>query len=177
MNKYRIRFQGLVCRAINPLWSFAPDSGEGAALHGGRFNPVKVPALYTSLDVHTAWTEAQQGFPVKTQPLTMVSYEVNCVDLYDLTDPRTMLSLGYEDTHLSCAWEYDLLMKQIPASWKMSSELISEGICGIIVPSFAKGVQTGAKNIVFWDWTCELPHKVKVIDDEDRLPKNQISWE
>ncbi len=34
-----VRFQGLAYRAHDPRWSFKPLSGEGAAVHGGRFNP------------------------------------------------------------------------------------------------------------------------------------------
>jgi RES domain-containing protein len=37
-----LRLTGLVYRAHNPRWSFAPYSGEGAARYGGRFNPVGV---------------------------------------------------------------------------------------------------------------------------------------
>ena len=33
-----MRFEGLAYRAHNPRWSWAPTSGEGARLHGGRFN-------------------------------------------------------------------------------------------------------------------------------------------
>lgn len=66
-----MRFIGLVYRAHNPRWAFAPNSGEGAALTGGRFNPPGVLALYTSLRFEIAWLEAQQAFPFKAQPMTM----------------------------------------------------------------------------------------------------------
>lgn len=71
-------FAGLVYRAHNPRWAYAPTSGEGAARHGGRFNPRDVPALYAALDPKTAWMEAQQGMPFKAQPLTLVGYRVDC---------------------------------------------------------------------------------------------------
>jgi RES domain-containing protein len=35
------------------------------ARHGGRFNPLGTPALYTALRPETAWLEAQQGFAFK----------------------------------------------------------------------------------------------------------------
>lgn len=53
------RFRGLVYRAHAPRWATAPLSGEGAARHGGRFNPIGMAALYTALGLETAWTEAQ----------------------------------------------------------------------------------------------------------------------
>jgi RES domain-containing protein len=55
----RMRFRGTGYRALQPKWSHAPLSGQGAAIHGGRFNPRRVPALYLSLDVGTAITESQ----------------------------------------------------------------------------------------------------------------------
>ncbi len=60
------------------MWAFAPLLGNGAKRYGGRFNRAKSPALYTSLDITTAWMEAQQGFPFKAQPMTIVAYEVDC---------------------------------------------------------------------------------------------------
>jgi RES domain-containing protein len=72
----------MLYRAHNPRWAFAPTSGRGAALYGGRFNPAGTPALYTSMRPETAWLEAQQGFPFKPQPLTLCAYEVDCDDVY-----------------------------------------------------------------------------------------------
>lgn len=37
--------KGFVYPTYNPRWVFAPDSGQGVALTGGRFNPVGMPAL------------------------------------------------------------------------------------------------------------------------------------
>ena len=65
-----VRFRGLAYRAHNPRWSWAPTSGEGARLHGGRFNPKGVPALYLSLNTSTAILEATQGFASRFPPLT-----------------------------------------------------------------------------------------------------------
>jgi RES domain-containing protein len=60
-----LRLQTIVYRAHDPKWAWAADSGAGAAMVGGRFNPVGIPALYTSRSFQTAWLEAQQGFPYK----------------------------------------------------------------------------------------------------------------
>lgn len=56
-----------VYRAHNPRWSFAPDSGAGAAKHGGRFNRPGVLALYTSSSYELAIAEAHHGLPFKPE--------------------------------------------------------------------------------------------------------------
>ena len=95
-------FVGLVYRAHNPRWAFAPASGEGAARHGGRFNPRGTPALYTSLDPRTAWMEAQQGLPFKAQPMTLVGYRVGGERIVDLTDPALLATCAVEAGTLAC---------------------------------------------------------------------------
>lgn len=172
-----MRLAGLAYRAHNPRWSFAPHSGDGAARYGGRFNPVGAPALYTCRRMETAWLEAQQGFPFKAQPLTICAYEVDCTDIADLSDEDGRRDLGVAMADLACAWE-DLAARGVePPSWHLARRLISDGYAGIIVPSFALGAGPIDRNIVFWRWSDELPHKVLVIDDEARLPRDERSWE
>ena len=164
-----LTFKGVVYRAHNPRWSFAPTSGEGAARFGGRCNPKGMPALYTSLRLETAWLEAQQGFAFKAQPMTMVAYEVDCEDVADLTDPALRAELG-------CAWE-DLASRRLPVpSWAVAQRLIGEGIAGAIVPSFAARARDDDVNLVFWRWGEDRPHRVHAIDAHGRLPKDDISW-
>jgi RES domain-containing protein len=31
-------------------------------------------------------------------------------------------------------------------------------------------------NVVFWRWSASLPHRLTVIDDEGRLPRDESSW-
>lgn len=163
-------------RAHNPRWSFAPISGDGAARYGGRFNPVGVPALYTSLRPEAAWREAQQGFPFKPQPLTLVAYDVDCGDVADLTDPATLDDLGVARADLACAWEAMMLSGSTPPTWQMAARLRTGGFAAALVPSFAPGSAASDRNVVFWNWSDALPHKVVVIDDEGRLPRNDASW-
>lgn len=171
-----MRFTGLVYRAHNPKWAFAPDSGEGAAVTGGRFNPPGTPALYTSLRFETAWLEAQQAFPFKAQPMTLCAYEVDCDDILDLTDAATLTAHAVAATPLACPWK-DLATRGIePPSWQIARRLIASGIAGAIVPSFAAGAVSADRNIVFWRWAKDPPHQVRVIDDEHRLPRDVSSW-
>jgi len=171
-----VKFTGLVYRAHNPRWAFAPDSGAGAASAGGRFNPVGVPALYTSLRFETAWLEAQQAFPFKAQPMTLCAYEVDCEDVLDLTDADTLTAHQITVADLACPWK-DLATRGLkPPSWLMTERLMAAGVAGIIVPSFAKGAVAADINAVFWYWAPEPPHQVRVIDDDRRLPRDARSW-
>jgi RES domain-containing protein len=171
-----VRLTGFVYRAHNPRWAFAPDSGRGAAVTGGRFNPVGMRALYTSLRFETAWLEAQQAFPFKAQPMTLCAYEVNCEDVLDLTDAATLSAHGINSADLACPWK-DLSTRGIrPPSWEITDRLVAAGTAGVVVPSYAKGAVAADVNVVFWDWAPNPPHQVRVVDNDGRLPKDASSW-
>jgi RES domain-containing protein len=171
-----VRFAGLVYRAHNPRWAFAPDSGQGAAISGGRFNPLGTPALYTSLRFETAWLEAQQAFAFKAQPLTLCAYAVDCDDVLDLTDPETLAAHAIAAADLACAWKDLSARGRTPPSWALAARLMAEGAAGIVVPSFASGAMPADRNAVFWTWAPAPPHQVRVIDDFQLLPSDDRSW-
>ena len=171
-----MRLTGFVYRAHNPRWAFAPDSGAGAAAAGGRFNPVGMQALYTSLRFEAAWLEAQQAFSFKAQPLTLCAYEVDCEDVLDLTDPATRAAHGIAPADLACAWK-DMTTRGIsPPSWSLTERLVAAGTAGVIVRSFAGGAVGADINVVFWVWAGVPSHQVRVVDDEHRLPMDGRSW-
>lgn len=66
--------------------------------------------------------------------------------------------------------------KRLPPSWTLTERLQAQGAAAVIVPSFASGAAMRDRNMAFFDWSAELPHKEQVIDDQHRLPKNQSSW-
>lgn len=169
-------FEGIVVRAHNPRWAFDPESGEGASRHGGRFNRAGLPALYTSLRAETAWLEAQQAFPFKAQPMTMCAYEAHCASVLDLTASEARSAAAITMEELACPWE-DLADRNLaPPTWTLANRLIGEGVAGIIVPSFANRAGPEDRNLVLWKWSRERPHQLRVIDDYDRLPRNDLSW-
>lgn len=171
-----MRLTTTVYRAHNPRWSFDPLSGAGAARHGGRFNPVGMPALYTSRRMETAWLEAQQGFPFKAQPATLVAYDVDCEDVADLTDPGVRAGLGIAAGDLGCAWE-DMASRGLePPTWALARRLTEAGMAAVLVPSFAPGADADDTNVVFWRWSDTPPHRVLPVDDFGRLPCNDASW-
>ncbi|WP_423821147.1 RES domain-containing protein [Salinisphaera sp. SPP-AMP-43] len=163
------RFIGHVYRAHNPRWAFAPDSGAGAAKHGGRFNPPGTAALYTSSTYTLAIAEAQQGFPYKFQPLTLVSYDIDHAGVLDLSTPAAREAAGIPLAELDCAWELLAFDKQTPPSWALAARLIEQGVGAIAVPSFCDGAHELGINYVFWHWNQGDNPQVRVIDDDNRL--------
>lgn len=172
-----MRFAGTAYRAHDPRWSWAPLSGEGARIHGGRFNPQGVPALYLALDFATAVIEANQGFPFRfASPITLVSYAVNCDDLADLTDAQVLRGLGATAGDLACAWKLLCEAGKPVPSWLLVERLRASGAAGVVVPSFSPGAAADAKNLVLWKWSAHLPYQVLVIDPDKRLPRDGSSW-
>jgi RES domain-containing protein len=159
------------------MWAYLPLSGEGAKKHGGRFNRPGQSALYTSLDLTTAWMEAQQGFPFKPQPMTLAAYQVDCAGIVDLTRVKTLKALYVIASDLACAWEDMATQGQEPPTWILADRLPAMGCAGVIVQSFAPGCKQENCNLVLWDWSDTLPHRISVIDDLGRLPQSDASWQ
>jgi len=71
-------------RALTPRWAFKPESGDGAAAFGGRFNRVGLEARYLALTPAGALTE-YQGDAFLTPPTTMAAYLVTADPVVDFT--------------------------------------------------------------------------------------------
>jgi len=172
-----VRYVGTAYRAHDPRWSWKPLSGEGARIHGGRFNAKGLPALYLSLDFPTAVIEANQGFPFRLMsPITLVSYAVDCDDLTDLTDEDVLEKLGAAPSDLACAWKLLAEESRPVPTWQLVERLRAQGAAGALVPSFSPGAASDAKNLVLWSWSEILPHQVRIIDPGGRLPRDDSSW-
>ncbi len=158
-----------VYRALNPVWAMMPLSGEGARLHGGRFNPKGMAALYTSLDVQTALAEAGQvGRPL--QPTTLVSYEVDVTPVFDASD-QGELSARAVDAALLAGDDWRVAMRdggEAPTQ-SLARALAADAFAGMIAPSFARTAQAGARNLILWRWGPDLPHRLTLNDDDGRL--------
>lgn len=172
-----MRLQATCYRAHHPKWSFKPLSGDGAAVHGGRFNPEGIPALYLALSLETAIREANREFAFKIDPCLLCCYDVDCADIVDLRPDAGRKEHGVTLADLSCGWDTDVLERREPASWQLARRLIARGIAGILVPSFAPGASGSDENLVLWDWSERPPHQVRVFDPSGRLPRNQLSWD
>ena len=163
-----MHYHGLLYRALNPIRAREPLSGEGARLHGGRFNPKGVPALYTALSVMTAIREANQIGTL--QPTTLVCYEADITPIFDATDAD---ALGAYDMTLSDLaaedWRLQMRAHGKAPTQIFAEKLIADGYAGLRVPSFAKGASGEDLNMVLWVWGSTLPAKLVLIDDEGRL--------
>ena len=171
-----MRFRGTCYRAHDPRWAFKPQSGEGAKVHGGRFNAKGVPALYLAQTIDGMFAEMGHGFPRRFDPLTVCSYDVDVDDLADLRDDAGRKANHVRLAELDCPWMLDVSEGRIPASWTLAERLRASGHAGILVPSFARGARPGMANLVLWEWGPDLPHKVDVFDPSHRLPRDQTSW-
>jgi RES domain-containing protein len=172
-----VRFVGLAYRAHDPRWSWSPLSGKGAGINGGRFNPKGVATFYLSLDSTTAYLEASQGFASRlVPPITMVTYEVDCDDIADLSTLDGLRAHRTSNDALACSWLRLAATGAPVPSWLLAQRLRGEGFAGIIVPSFAPKAGTAAHNLVLWRWGPALPHKVTTYDPDGRLPRDDSSW-
>ena len=163
-----MHFQGFLYRALNPIRAREPLSGEGARLHGGRFNPKGVPALYTAMSVMTTIREANQIGTL--QPTTLVSYEADLTPIFDATDGDALR--GYDMTRADLAandWRIQMRAEGKAPTQILAERLIADGYDGLKVPSFANGATGEDLNSVLWVWGSSLPTKLILIDDEGRL--------
>ena len=166
-----MRLRGIVYRAHNPRWSWPPVSGEGARLHGGRFNRIDVAALYTSLSPVTALREVGTlGHPL--QPLLLCAYEIDAEPVFDSLDSRARDIHAVTDADVGCpGWEWDMHGGSVPASQALADRLITAGYVGMRVRSFAPGSDAQDLNLVLWHWGDRMPSRVVLIDDEGRLTR------
>ncbi len=165
-----MRFTGVCYRAIDPRWSYAPLSGDGAAIRGARFNPKGIPALYLATTTGGAVAEATQGFAFKFHPLTLCSYDVDCDDILDLSTAEARAAADVSLDVMACPWAQALADHKKPPSWTIYSRFKSKA-AGLLVPSFANRAPEGARNLVLWRWGDQLPYRVTVFDPDGRLAR------
>ncbi|GHC78500.1 RES family NAD+ phosphorylase [Limoniibacter endophyticus] len=168
-----MKWQGIAYRAHDPRWSWAPLSGEGARLHGGRFNPKGRAALYLALTIEGMFLEMGHGFGHRLDPVTVVSYAIDMDGLVDLRTESARRDAGVTFDDMAASWMLDRAEGREPASWTIARRLIATGATGALVPSFANGGYGQMANLVLWNWS----KGVEVIDPQRRLPQNPSSWE
>ena len=163
-----MHYQGLLYRALNPIRAREPLSGEGARLHGGRFNPKGIPALYTAMSVMTAIREANQIGTL--QPTTLVSCEADLTPIFDATDSDALGKYDFSPADLAADdWRLQMRAEGKAPTQILAERLNADGYAGLRVQSFAAGATGEDLNMVLWVWGNALPTKLVLIDDEGRL--------
>ncbi len=145
-------------------------SGRGAELHGGRFNPKGMPALYLSVSVMTALREANQVGNL--QPTTLVAYGADIDMLFDTSDAAALAAHGMTPESLAAnSWRDEMMKGGHSATQIFAQRLAQAGHNGLLVRSFAPGAQPDEVNIVLWRWSDQAPSRLVLIDDEGRLSR------
>jgi len=165
-----MRYRGTLYRALNPIYAAQPLSGQGAALHGGRFNPRGTPALYLSLMVTTALREPNQAGSL--QPTTLVSYGADIDGLFDSRDVEALAGRGVDgETLADAGWRDRMQLAGKAPTQLFALDLIAQGYCGLLIRSFAAGTTAHDLNLVLWRWGDAERERLTVIDDEGRLSR------
>ncbi|MCT4371019.1 RES domain-containing protein [Yangia mangrovi] len=163
-----MHFQGTLYRALSPYWAYRPLSGEGAERFGGRFNRVGRAALYLADSVETALNEVQQAG--QFAPVTLVAVEADLDPLFDACDAAALAQIGARPEDLALPdWAARQAMQGSAPTQDLAERVLAMGFCGMRVPSFAPGARAAARNLVLWRWGEALPHRLRLIDDENRL--------
>ena len=145
---YRVQsFAAPLWRMIHPARQREPFSGEGARLHGGRWNLKGWPALYLATDHATAVAEYYQSYP---KPGVLAPYALQAEAIADLTDGSGAPADRRVAEALTADWKtITRIDGQVPPSWSIAQELIAAGAEGALVPSVQN---RGAANLVLWRW-------------------------
>ncbi len=163
-----MRYRGKLFRALNPVYVREPLSGQGAALHGGRFNLKGVPALYVSLSIAAAIREANQAGGL--QPTTLVSYDADIDRIFDARDAAALTGEGMDAKALAGpTWRDRMKRDGEAATQRLARNLAERGFHALIVRSFALGATDHDLNMVLWRWGATGPSRLELIDDEGRL--------
>lgn len=137
-----------------PLWRMLtiryqrePFSAEGAPLHGGRWNPPGVAALYLGTDHATAIAEFYQGL---ARPGTLPPYRLDATAIADLTDGRGGACDDNVAQAIAASWKSIAEVEGgLPLSWALATKLITDGAQGALVPS---AQNSGGTALVLWHW-------------------------
>ena len=160
-------------RMHTPRWAVAPASGAGAAAHGGRANRPGTPALYLSLDAHTAIREYQQ-LSLLMPPGTLVTYIVQIAPAVDYRGGFDAVHWSQPWADFHCDWRELWFDRRLePPSWRAADETLAASAKGIV---FGSAVAPGGVNLVVYTQSLAPGDRLDVHDPGGLLPKNQDSW-
>jgi RES domain-containing protein len=158
---------------LTPRWAYAPTSGAGAALHGGRANRRGIDAIYVSTDAQTAIAEYQQLSPLMP-PGTLVSFEISVGPVVDFTAGHRTDAWDPLWNDFYSDWRNLWFDKKIePPSWVLGDMAMAAGAKGILFKS--RALSAGV-NLVLYPSTLMADDVFQAYDPANALPKNADSW-
>ncbi|MEP3145481.1 RES family NAD+ phosphorylase [Qipengyuania citrea] len=161
----------ILYRAHSPRYAYAPLSGAGAASTGGRWNAPGDEALYLTADPTTAILETQPNID-RFKPVTLVSYVLSDAQLFDTRDPAGHPSWGITHDLLTADWYTHAIEKTEAPTWALAKRLASNGYHGLSYASKHNGLE----NVVLWSWNRPGAARLRVVDHDRRLPRDDRSW-
>jgi len=159
-------------RAFTPKWAYAPESGDGAAKAGGRFNRPGIKARYLAESPEAALREYQQESPL-LPPATVASFLVSA-------DPVIDFTAGYSGSEWSeiwqdayCAWRQLAYVEKVdPPSWIIGDIVLATGAAGIL---YRSALDHKSVCLVLYPDNAEA-FTAPVHDPSAALPTDQSSW-
>ncbi len=104
------------------------------------------------------------------QPLVLCAYEADVDPVFDALDPSARAAHSVSQAEIDCpAWRHELFSGQMPASQALADRLMAAGFAGMRFGSYALGAGESDNNLVLWHWGNELPTRVALIDEDNRL--------
>lgn len=146
-------FTARTFRVVPPRWAHVPLSGEGARLHGGRYNPPGMLAFYSALDPHTAYAEYTQA--LYDRPGLLCSFDIDGARILDLTDSEGLAASGLTETDLRLRW----FGRRDAPTQLAALRLLDQGVDGLIYASHQHAM---GRNLVLWRWNG--PPSVSLVD-------------
>ena len=108
------------------------------------------------------------------QPLVLCAYEADVAPVFDALDPSERVAQFVRQAEIDCpTWRGDMFSRRMPASQALADRLMAAGFAGMRVGSYALGASESDVNLVLWRWGDELPVRVALIDEDDRLGRNR----
>ena len=137
---------------------------------GWTLQLVGVPALYLARTIEGCFLEQAHGFPLRFDPLTVCTYDLDIEGIVDLTNEPHVAKSTFNFLELT------MLVGGRHGSWKRTSLLKIartadrrrrfRDYC-----AFARGAWPDMHNVVLWRWGPDLPHRVLVHDPSGRLSR------
>jgi RES domain-containing protein len=145
---------GHAFRSTSPKYATEADivSGKGAAMVGGRWNPLGVAAVYASLTPETAMAETLSHhryyrIPVENaMPRTFVALEIMLQAVLDLRIGPVRQRLRFSESRIvDVDWRKEMRQGNVPPTHLIGLAASLEAYEGLIVPSAS---DPGGSNLV-----------------------------